>query len=84
MMGCGCADPCANGVCQLADGPTKSQKDANNVRCFHRAPAQCAAQATLTEQAVATVQVQRKLILALILALCFMVVEVVGGIMANR
>ena len=29
-------------------------------------------------------QVQRKLILALVLALCFMVVEVVGGIMANR
>lgn len=30
------------------------------------------------------VQVQRKLIIALVLALLFMVVEVVGGIMANR
>ena len=29
-------------------------------------------------------QVQRKLIIALILALCFMVVEVVGGVLANR
>ena len=31
MMECGCADPYANGVCLLADGPTRSQKDANNV-----------------------------------------------------
>jgi Co/Zn/Cd efflux system component len=29
-------------------------------------------------------QVQRKLIIALVLALLFMIVEVVGGVLANR
>ena len=39
---------------------------------------------SLVKQGCACKQMQRKLIIALLLAVCFMIVEIVGGVIANR
>jgi hypothetical protein len=78
----------ANGTCLLADGGEKTQDAVNKVICasIHAVYMPCMGEYQLEhlKRLFHLWQVQRRLILALVLALIFMIVEVAGGFIANR